>query len=869
MGWSRFFRRSQWDDERAREIQSHLEMEADENIARGMSPEEAQYAARRKFGNPTFIREQIYRMNTVGFFETLWLDLRYALRSLRRSPTFTITAILTLTLGIGANTTIFSVVDAAVFRPLPYRQPDQLVDILEVQRRGTSEMNMYSGMSREEFEDWRAQRQIFQGIERYKYPKEMMLGAAAQPEPIRVGALSPGMPGLLGIGPMLGRGFLAEEAKPGNDVVVLLSEGFWARAFGADAGVLGKTVIIDKRSYTAVGIMPREFKVPPYAAADAWFPLTDQTSGSSIIARLRPGLSFEQAAREVRLAAPQIGRQRRGKAWQDADIQAIHSLVQGDRRTTLLVLLGAVGFVLLIACANVANLLLARSVTLEREVAIRAAIGAGRARLLRQFLVESLVLAAFGALAALLLAAWAVHVIPQVLPSELPLFSVHELTLNGRVFGFTCALARVTGLLCGLTPAFRASRACGLGGLGTTNRIAGATRATHRLHAAFQGLQIGLALVLLAGAGLMANSFVRMMRTDAGFRADNLSVIMPSFSEKDYPARAQQQALSDRLQERFRTLPGVQSVTVSHGGAPPMGGLGGRFVTEDIVGADVNPGGLDLFYVPPDYFSTLGIPFIAGRNFNAQDGPGAALVAIIDRRAAEQRWPGRNALGKRFRAGPFGPWRTVVGVVGSVKTNSYASAQNLYQVYLPLSQRDNLFGMILIVRTSGNPATIFAAVRAHTDAVERNVTLRRTATFDELYGRTLVTPRFYLLLMSFFAAVALATAAVGVYGVLSYSTSRRTAEIGLRIALGARPRDIRRLVVRIMLAPVIGGILAGTLGAYWLSRLLGALLYQVTPHDPMTMISAAALMLAVALAATYLPSQRACRVDPTTALRVD
>ncbi len=869
MGWSRFFRRSHWDDERAREIQSYIEIEVDENLARGMPPEEARYAAHKKFGNPAFIREQIYYMNTIGFVETLWLDARHALRSLRRSPAFTITAILTLTLGIGANTTIFSVVDAAVFRPIPYVNPDQLVDILEVMRRGTSEMNQYSGMSRQEYEDWRAQRHIFQGIERYTYPKEIMPGTDAQAVPIRVGGFSPGMPGLLGISPMLGRGFLPEEARQGNDAVVLLSEGFWARAFGADAGVLGKTVIIDKRSHAIVGIMPREFKVPPYAAADAWIPLTDQTDGASIIARLRPGLSLEQAAREVCLAAPKIGRQRRGQPWQDADIRAIGSLVQGERRTALLVLLGAVGFVLLIACANVANLLLARAVTLERETAIRAAIGAGRARLLRQFLIESLILAASGALAALLLAAGAVEIIPKILPSDLPLFSVHELALNGRVFAFTCALAFVTSLLCGLTPAFRASRACSRGGLVATNRIAGATRATRRLHAAFQGLQISLAIVLLTGAGLMANSFVRMTRTDPGFEADNLAVIVPSFSEKDYPARVQQKALSDRLQERIRTLPGVQSVTVSHGGAPPIGGLGGRFVTEDIVGADVNPRGLDLFYVPPDYFATLGIPFIAGRNFNAQDYPGAALVAIIDRRAAEHQWPGQNALGKHFRAGPYGPWQTVVGVVGTVKTNSYASAQNPYQVYLPLSQRENLFGMVLIVRTSGNPATIFAAVRDYTVAFERNVTLRRTATFDELYGRTLTTPRFYLILMSLFAAVALATAAVGVYGVLSYAVNRRTAEIGLRMALGGRPSDIRRLVANLMLPPLAGGILAGLFGAYWLTQLLRALLFQVTPHDPITMGLVVALMLAVGLVATYLPSRRACRIDPITALRVE
>ncbi len=807
-------------------------------------------------------------MKTIGFVDALLQDLRYALRSLRRTPPFTVTTILTLTLGIGANTTIFSVVDAAVFRPLPYREPDQLVDILEVQRRGTSEMTSYGSMTREIAEDWRAQRQIFQGIERYEDPKEMVLGLSDPPEVVRVGTLSPGMLHLLGVGPMLGRGFLSEEDKPGKDAVALLSEGFWARGFGADAGVLGKTVTLNKRSYTVVGIMPRKFKVPAYAAAEAWIPLPEHTAVSSIVARLRPGLAMEQAAREVRLAAPQIGWQRPGEGWQDADIRALSSPVHGDTRTTLLVLMGAVGFVLLIACANVANLMLARAVTLEREVAIRAAIGASPSRLLRQFLAESLVLAVSGALAALLLAAWAVRLIPWILPSGLPLFAVHELALNGRVFAFTSVLALATSLLCGLAPAFRASRARVPDSLVTTSRIAGSTRATRRLHAAFQGLQIGLALVLLTGAGLMANSFVRMIRTGTGYQAEGLALIMPSFSEKDYPTRAQQQSLPDRLQERIRAMPSVQSVTVSCG-APPIGGRGGRFITEDIVGGDVDPGGLDLFDVAPDFFSTLGIPFIAGRNFGVLDGPGTTPVAIIDHRAAEHRWPGQNALGKRFRTGAYGMWRTVVGVVRSIKTNSYASAKIRYQAYVPLSQRDNLLGVVLIVRTSGDPAAMFAAVRAYTAASEQNVTLRRTATFDELYGSTLITPRFYLLLMSLFAAVALVTAAVGVYGVLSYSVSRRTAEIGLRMALGARPRDIHRLVVRIMFAPLIGGILAGLMGARWLTQLLRALLYEVTPHDPVTIISVAVMMLAVALAATWLPSRRARRVDPITALRVE
>lgn len=843
-----------------------------------MPPEEARYAAYRKFGSVALIREEIYRMNAIGLVETLWQDLRYAFRSLRRSSGFTATAVLTLALGIGANTTIFSVTDAAVFRSLPYRDPDQLVDILKVERRGTSEENLYSGMTREDVAEWRAQKEIFQGIEQYTYPSEMVSGLHAGEEPIRIGRFSPGMAELLGVSPKLGRGFRPEEGQPGNNLVVLLSEGFWTSALGADPDVLGKTIPLDKQIYTVVGVMPSSFKVPATAAAAAWLPLSevperkDPTHGYvSVIARLRPGVNLVQAKHEVRLVAPRIGQPRPGHEWQDAEVKPISSLVVGDTRTILIILLGAVGFVLLIACANVSNLMLSRGVTRQREVAIRAAIGACRGRLLQQFLVESLVLSMAGALIAVILACWGVGLIPRILPPRLPLFAVHELAVNGRVLVFTCIAAILTCLLSGLTPALRAARRSLIYGLVGTDRIGGVTRGARRLHIVFQSLQVCLALVLLCGAGLMANSFVRMVYTETGFDARNLIFISPSLSAKNYATRSQQEAFFDQLQTRVRALPGVRSATISVG-APPASALGGRFITEDIVGTNVTAAALDLFFVTPDYFSSLGIPLIGGRNFSAQDGPAAPPVAIIDRLVAERTWPGQSALGKRFRSSPRGSWKTVVGVAGFVKTElfAYPSYQgNWFQAYLPLAQNNSLLGASLIVRTSGKSAPIIAAVRTLVTALDRNLTIRKAATFDDLYGASLITPRFYLILMSVLAAVALMTAAVGIYGVLSYSVSQRTPEIGIRIALGAEPRDIRRLVLRALLTPVLAGTAAGVFAAFWLTRLLRSLLYQVTSHDPVTIISVIGLMIFVSLVASFLPALRASRVDPMTALRAE
>jgi putative ABC transport system permease protein len=434
---------------------------------------------------------------------------------------------------------------------------------------------------------------------------------------------------------------------------------------------------------------------------------------------------------------------------------------------------------------------------------------------------------------------------------------------------FACAITIFTSLLSGLAPALRVTRGAAVQGLTGINQITGITQSIRRLHIVFQSVQIGLALVLLCGAGLMVNSFLRMVYTQAGYDAKNLLLVTPTLSAKAYPTRVQQEAFFDQLQERVQILPGVRSVTISKG-APPIGGGGGLFVAEGMVDVNSRPKGLDIFRVKPEYFATLEIPLLAGRNFGVQDGPANPPVAIIDNRAAEHNWPGQSVLGKRFRYSHGAAWLTVVGVVGDIKTDSYARPGGKWlQIYTPLSQEEGLRGASLLIRTTGDPTTVFTAIRAQIAALDRHVTIRRMATFNELYGRTVITPRFYLILMSLFAALALATASVGIFGVISYSVSRRTPEIGIRLALGAKPQNIRWLVLRGLLTPVLSGVGAGIVGAFWLTQLLRSQLYQVSPYDPVTLASVAGLMLLVAIGASYVPSRRASRIDPMTALRVE
>jgi putative ABC transport system permease protein len=615
--------------------------------------------------------------------------------------------------------------------------------------------------------------------------------------------------------------------------------------------------------------MPRNFEFPPGSRPDAWVPWTKESNGSmfSLLARLRPGLDIEQAQREAVLVSDRIhcpDQEIREKGI--PSLSSFGRFLDPKTRTALLAMLGAVGFVFLIACANVANLMLSRGAARQREIAIRAAIGASRIRLLRHFLTESMILSVAGGTAALVLASWTRRLVSATLPMPLRwLFMGYDSSLDGRVFVFAGMITVLACFLSGLIPAFRAARGSRIPGLTETSRLAGTTSALRRFHTAFQSLQIGLALVLLIGAGLMANSFTRLILTKSGFDTKNLWLVNVSVPWGDSGPRTF--SFYNQLMTLVKTFPGVQSATMSIGTPAARSGASSRIFPEGAPDAEAVTG--PEFFVAQDYFATLGIPIIAGRNFGPEDGP-SSPVAILDSRCAAILWPGQSAIGRRLRSGFGSSLLTVIGVAAPVKTLWFAEPNNC-QLYRPFWRAP--FYASLIIRMAGNPGPVLSQVRATVSALYPKAEITDTATFDELYAshdRSVANaPRFYLILMLIFAGVALATAAVGIYGVLSYSVAQRTAEIGVRMALGATARDIRGLVVRGVLAPVCAGIIAGVIASLWLTRLLRSLLYQITPYDPLTFVLVAGFLLFVSLTAAYLPSRRATRIDPTTALRVE
>ena len=797
-------------------------------------------------------------------------DLRHALRLLARQPGFTAAACATLALAIGANIAIFSVVDAALFRPVPYRDPERLVDIIEVTRRGTPEETRASGMPWDRVADWRAQSQLFEGVATYGSARRMLVGTSAGAAPSRVGRLSPGFLRFLGVAPTCGREF-AESDRAGDDRVAILSSAFWHRTFSGDPAALGQTIFVDRQPYIIIGVAPPTFRFLVDLNTDLWILQRDgpdgQGPGSSIariVARVRAGLTIQEAETELDRAAQRMQQQRPASQKWDVDLDPIGGRRQTHMASTLLVLLGAVCFVLLIACANVANLLLSRTLTRQREVAIRGALGATRLQLVRQFLFEGFALAAVGGLAGMLLAWWGTTVIPALVPARLQyaLFGVNPLTMDGRLLDASLLCVALTGLLCSAAPAFRAAHYSQANGL-TGSHLVGVTDSGRRLRQVFLVAQVGLTLVLVAGSGLLIKSFVRMVSVDPGFDIDRLGSIALSLSTTALPERAQQEAIYAALLERVRALPGIEAA--EYGTAPPDG-LGGRFVIERAGGAPVGLGApLSIHSVNPSYFSVTGVPVRAGRAVGPEDRDGATPVALVDETTVQRAWPGVNPIGQRFRYSPLVPWITVVGVAGRVKTGDFMSPSGDAQVYLPIAQSSST-GRRLLVRSARPAAAVANAIKT-VPLTHPALAVESAGVVADAYDATLSAPHFYLVLMAALAGVALVTAAVGLYAVLACAVGQRTREIGLRIALGADRRRVMLLMLRGAYLPVLAGIVAGLVGALWLTKFLGTLLYQVTPLDPPTFAAAVACLLGVSAVAAIVPVRRATRVDPLTALK--
>jgi predicted permease len=792
-------------------------------------------------------------------------DLRQAVRFLGRRRGVTAVAVVTLAVGIGATTFVFSVADAALFKPLPYFEPSRLVDFYHVLGRGTAEERRSIGMAPDEALAWRAQAGLFEGVETFTSARPRLMTGGTAAEEVRVGRLSPGMMPLLGVSPMFGRNFLPEEAVDGRDRVVLLSDAFWKRRFGSDPTVIGRTLNLDGVPYAVIGVLPGRLRFRPFANADAWAPVTANASAReccSTIARLRAGLGPEQANREVQDAARRVGARLSPPQTLDIMLFRLDSLRSAsETTTTVMLVLGASAFLLLIACANVGNILVALAMARQREVAVRRALGATRVRIVRQAFAEGLLLAAAGACGGLLLTFWAARAAPAVVPARLALFTVHELQVDVRVILFAITLALVTGVLASVVSVARREEpdASALQG-----RVAGSTPARGRTRAVLVGAQVALTLVLLVGAGLLAVSFAGIVRADTGFDPEGLSYVDVTLPERRYPSPAQRETFFEELVGRVRATPGVRAAAL--GTPPPVGG-GGGFVPE---GAELQPravGGLQIHHVGSGYFKVAGIRILTGRPVDATDAAGPP-VAVISQKAARLYWPGGTALGKRFRYSPYVPWITVVGIANDVKTLS-AARERTTEIYLPFSRDRAPAPRTILVRTDPDRTDAVASVRAAIASIDPNLPPGRSGAVTDLYEGLYESPRFFASLMSLLAAVALLTAAIGLGGSLMYTVSRRTREIGVRMALGADAWQIRRLVVRDALTAVVLGIAAGLLASLWLGDLMRSMLYGITSRDPLTIGGATVVLLASALVAAYVPARRATQVDPMIALRTE
>ncbi len=809
---------------------------------------------------------------------TLIGDLRFALRQLRKSPGFTAVAVLTLALGIGANTAIFTVVNGVLLRPLPYRDPGQLVT---VEHRYPSLHDLHASVSVPGFRDYHAQTGVLahSAVETNWNPN---LTGRGEPERLSGARVSGEFFTTLGVAPARGRAIAPDEAERAAARVVVLSDGLWRRALGGSSQAVGSTLQLDGESYEVVGVMPPEFRDPASRNVELWTPIAfrpDQFADGQrtteflfFLGRLAPGQTEHSAQSAFTTLAEQLKHQFTDAYAPDWGLLVTPLSVRwsGNARTALLVLLGAVAFVLVIACANVANLELSRAAARSREIAVRIALGASAPRLIRQLLTESVLLSVVGGAVGLLLALWGV---PALVAFNRDILARPEaIRLDGRVLLFTAGLSLLTGLIFGLAPAGQLLRTGVHDTLKEGGRGASADRAGLAVRRGLVVASVALALTLLAGAGLLLRSFARLQGVDPGFRPDHLLTFSVTLPQAKYPSDTQQVALFERLIPAIAAVPGAASV----GGTSDMPFSGSWSTASfDVEGYQVPKGGNmpwgDIRTVTPEFLRTLGVRLLAGRQFLTQDGPGSLPVAIVDDELAKRYWPRGTALGKRITydgaANPKARWLEIVGVVEH-SSQEGLDGERRTQVYVPLAQagRPNLD---IAVRTRGEPQAALAAVRAAVHDVDADLPLSRVRSMDDLMEATTGPRRVSMILLGIVAAVALALAAIGLYGVMSYSVSQRSRELGIRIALGAHVADILRMVVRQGLGLALAGVGLGLVAALGMTRLIKSMLFGVPATDVVTFGGMVLLLVAVAFVACWLPARRATRVDPVVALRTE
>jgi predicted permease len=890
-----FFRLDQLDRDLEEELQSHIEMRARDNVAAGMAHKDARYDAQRRFGNTTLMKEDTRAMDIIGWLETLRQNLRYAVRMLRRSPGFTTVAILTLALGIGGNVAIFTVVRAVLLTPLPYAHPEQLVRIYDDLRASNTHD---IGMSVPELWDLRDKSGVFQSVSAL-WSVDANLTGGDQPERIELLATSPEYFTLLGAQPQMGRVYTTKDAVPGITEGVVISDGFWRRTFSADPQVLGRKIRIDSDLYSVIGVMPPSFHHPGRTLTneiDAWgaasftgqpFPVPVVRSlrlFPGAMARLKPGITVAQAQARLDTLTAQLTREYPNEypaaaGWGLRLVSVQEDLV-GNVRTELFVLLGAVAFVLLIACVNLANLLLARSASRQREIAIRLAVGAGRGRLIAQLLTESVLLATISGGVALLTVVWLKTWLLNMAPADLP--RMQEVTLSPGVLLFAFALSILTGVIFGLAPAIQSARSNQVVSLREGGRGSGSSKYQTKISRFLVASEIALSLVLLIGTGLLLRSFWHLAQVQPGFDPHRIVttriwLAVPNDPSQDpYRPIDKRAAFLQEILRRVSALPGVEAASLGAPNSLPMSNAKFQFpFTIESRAADSERAPVAEFAsVSPNYFQVLKAPLIKGRVFNDSDNSTGQPVALIDETLARRYWPDADPIGQHIKFGAGRgqnpaqiPWTTIVGVVGNIKSAGFDSADAPH-VYVPEYQTPT-YASVVYLRTTGDPVSLGAAVRREVQEVDPSIPVFNVQTMDDVVSKYMAQRRFALEMLGIFAGVALLLASIGIYGVMAYTFSQRTNEIGIRMAMGAQRSDILRIALGEGAVVVAFGIVSGIIGAALFTRFLQSMLFEVKSSDPITYLALSALLAAVTLLACLVPARRATRVDPLTALRQD
>jgi predicted permease len=887
MSLRRFMHRTRKDEDLAEEIASHLAHEQDAKIARGLPTNEARRQARLKFGNPRTTREQVWRYRSLPWIETSWRDLRFAVRSLAKTPAFTIIAVLVIAVGIGVNTAVFSVVDTVLLKPLTYPDPQSLMLLMNTSPRAT-----FPGANIPKFNIWRQQTSIFERVAADDFGGAgMNLTGGDHPQQVQGFHVTADYFALFGAPLAAGRTFTAAEDRPNGGNVVVLSYSLWQNRFGGDPSIVGKTIQLDGQAYLVVGVIGKGFVTD--LPADLWIPFQfdlnsqDMAHYFTVAARLKPGITVPQANAQLRLAADQYRRTYGNRAIGPKDSFSVVQLQEfmiGDTRMPLLVLLGAVGLVLLIACANVANLLLAKAASRKRELATRAALGAGRGQIIRQLLTESLVLSLSGGLLGLILGFAAVRLLLAVNVGDLPRLGEDgsAVTLDLNILLFTLGISIFTGIFFGLAPAISASRHNLAAALNENGNRASMGLRSGKLRSALVVGEMAMALILVIGAALLIRTFMKLEAVDPGFETHNVLTMSMSVSGARFQTTAPVAQVLRAGKDRLMAIPGVVSV----GATNCLAFENGFGMVFDVLGRPKGnapfTGDAGFYSISEGYFDAFKIPLVRGRNFTEHDDSAAPLVVMINQAMAKQYWPNGDPLKDRIQiapgAGPAfaeGP-RQVIGIVGD--THDQGLNRDASPImFIPIAQMPDLETALnsrvaplwWLVRSNVDPHTLVTPITAALRDASGGLPVGHVRTMDELEARNTSRQRFNMLLLTVFGGAGLLMAAIGVYGVMSYSVQQRTQELGIRMALGAQASDLWRMVIGQGMTLTLIGVAIGIGGAFWLTRFLASFLFGVKAWDPLVFIATPLLLTVVALIAVWIPARRATRVDPMAALRLE